>query len=680
MRVYQSEWTLPNARDDEGKLRLGVLEPTWNLLAGWHPDMDLGSSFYDPAVRKPFEVKKIGTVPDMVEVKPQGAVTGHVMMRDGNTAYLSQPEGRVPIMPLFVRDLAGRVVYTGLTRHKQPEDGPRHIMPAGATLLPDNAEGAHMLEKVYFSPFRFVEMSSEMDGDISGNLGTEAAITYQAPNLYPYKLRMDTFYQEGWRLPQTERVFVKPGVDKATADKAASDLLNLWHKRPKDQTYEAFYEANEQAFDSFFESGCTLMPTLEAFNGNNIVAADFTHEGFWPGKAVQGLHEVVGQKDADSPAGTIIEVLEPGYVTHTDMAKARVIVSNGKGYVSPTDPEDSHKRLYPDLRLPHQRTSGKWGATWLPVKPVDFEEPAIWDWDMEGAGRFAQTRGPLWDPLHYYYECVPEVVKAFQENRTRRNINIVKVPEHALGRFYPVTETRGFDTQNVPLLKERREALSLLPTSIVWHEDVTAQTGIGYHPLPLGFEHELDNWWLPDLAPKYRVSATIPLNVEQSMAKVIHPKISPDKYIATVKGDKDECPWISDPLYLMPATSDDRENYPYLKRYLSPTGVPEAEVREMILPFLQRVDLEDEAIHDLDVETIRRLEENWPGLYQIILTANRKAEEAVKFRHSLFKSDYEKYLKALWEATLMQDLYQKVEDARDPKLKLPSSAVMGLQS
>ena len=679
MKVYASEWTYPDVRDNPESLRLGVLAPTWNLHAGWHPDMALSSSFYDPQVRKPFDVKKIGGLPDMVEVKPQGAVTGHVMMADSNTVYLNQPDGNIPIAPLFVRDLAGRIVYTGLVPHKLPEAQPEHIMPTGAVLFPEESEGADLLEKIYFSPFRFIEMSDQMGGQVSGKIATEAATTYMAPNLYPYKLRMDTFYQEGWRIPQTERLFVNPNADRASAEKASSDLLNLWHKRETDQSYETFLEAHESDISAFFEAGCTLIPTIEAFNGNNIVSQAFTHEGFWPGKAVQGLHDIVGQKDDDSPSGTILEVLDPGYVTKADISQARVIVSNGKDYVSPTDPDRSHKRVYPDLRLPHQRTSGKWGVTWLPLKPIDFEDPALWDWEKEGAGRFVQSRGPLWDPLHYYYACTPEVIKAFEENRMRRNINIVKVPEHALGRFYPIVEMRGFDTQNMPLKKSRKDSLSLLISSLIWHEDVTAHTQVGYHPLPMNYEYELDNWWFPDLAPKYRASPTIPLNVEKSMANVIQPKISPDKYMATVVGDAQNCPWVTDPLYLLSPQNDAQSNFPYLKRYLMPTGVPYPEMSEMSLPFLQAVKLENTDMHDIDVEMIRNLEENFPGLYHIILNANQKAEEAVKLRHSLFKSNYEKYLKALWDMTLMQDLYQHIEQQKDPKLKLPSAAIMGVE-
>lgn len=679
MKTYLTDWKTNQQELNADMIRVEALEPVWDLSQGWHPDIESDNSLYDPMIRRPLQLKKVDGMPRLVAMAPEGVVTGHVMMKDSNTISLIQPDQNAPILPLFARDLAGRIIYIGTTRHKQKtKEHKSHLMPFGSMHFDESKVGFNLLERTFFCPFRMVEMSTKLQGSVSGSEGLAAAVTYFAPNLYPYKLRLDTFYQDGWRIPQTERLFVTPVNEKVTADRASSELLKLWKGKPEDQTYEEFVEANEQFMEDIFQRGCTLIPTIEAYNGVNKVDDDFNHVGFWSGRAVVGLHEIVSQEESDAPQGTILKVLEPGFITAKDISPARVVVSDGMKFKSSETERFATarpKRSYPDLRLPHQRTTSKWGAIWVPTHPADFEEPVMWDWEDESSGRFVQTRGPIWDPLHYYYACTPKILDSFKRLRLRRNINLVKVPDDMLTKFHPVVEFRGFDSFNVGKKKLEIQSASLIPTSIFHQSDESCVCDVGYHPLPISFEFELDNWWFPDMAPKNRVTDIIPLNVESRLVGVIRPNIPADRFLAAVEGDI-MAPWVTDPLAMSSLRADDLENYPYLNRYLKP-NVTEEDMTSLVLPYLAEHDEDDYPINQLPTNLVRLMEENWPGLYQIFLGFSRRAMQVDSFRHEMFQKNFMGYIHALWEMTPIDEMFSQADEVRDPKKNLPTSAVSG---
>lgn len=680
MKTYRSEWTNRIRSNDGDSLRIEALEPIWDLSQGWHPDIDGDPSFYDPNLRRPFQVKGVENIPSIISICPEGAVTGHVMVKDGGTISLAQPDKSAPVLPLFVRDLAGRVIYIGITKHRQSSAvASSKLMPPGSALFEESAKGYDLLERVFNCSFRALEISEKAEGEVSGQEDVTAVLSYFAANLHPYKLRLDSFYQDGWRLPQTERLFVTPVNERVVAERAAQSLVKLWTEKTEDTDYETFLENNEEAILSAFKNGCTLIPTLEGFNGINKVNDDFEQTGFWPGRAVAGLHEIVAQEESDAPHGTILKVLELGYVTANEVHPARVIVSDGRNYMAEESQRYSKprpKKCYPDLRLPHQRLSAKWGTCWIPQHPADFEEPIIWDWEAASSARFVQVKGPVWDPLHYYYGSVSEVLNAFQKNRIRRNVNLVKVPDAMLRRFYPVVELTGYDSYDFPRKKQLAMTGSLLPTSIYHVKDPAAICPVGYHPLPISYEYELDNWWFPDLAPNNRVSFEVPLNVESRLVKVVKPNISTDKYIASVKKEGVEAPWSTDPLTMSVPRQDFLENYPYLMRYLQPNNVQHDDVVSMILPYLATMP-EGLPLNNFTNEKVRNVESNWPGLYQVYLGYAQKASRVVALRHKIFQEQFGEYLYGMWDMVPIDDYFETSEKNTDPKKNLPTSAVSG---
>jgi hypothetical protein len=73
----------------------------------------------DPAVedawwgRDPFSPQELpGVTPDLLP-DPRGTTDGHNTLQDSNMLDGLRVDPLVPIAPLFVRDLAGRVIYTG---------------------------------------------------------------------------------------------------------------------------------------------------------------------------------------------------------------------------------------------------------------------------------------------------------------------------------------------------------------------------------------------------------------------------------------------------------------------------------------------------------------------------------------------------------------------------------------
>lgn len=433
---------------------------------------------------------------------------GHHIMED--TAYLGAM-GQVdvwPFAPMFVRDLAGRVVHTGL--NPLPAVPAHRIMPLSCQLVPDDMPGRALLEKVFLTGFRRLEWGCDGLGmALTGRPDVHVRALYAAPHAYPYKLRVDTFYQDGFRLPQVERLFVHATPpDESLA--AGDEFLSRWNTRTEGMDYTSFHEANGGTawFDDLFNRGCTVIPTVEAYNGSFKVTDDFGITDVWAGCVVEGLHDVVEYRPDTSPAGTILSVIQPGYVTAHTCVPARVIASDGSGYVSPNMAPDP---LRPDPRLPHPRLAPE-ADVWLPTHPGHFEIPALWDWNAKG--HFQQTLGPLWDPVHYVYTSTAKIIRAFRHGWPD-NPALAPVPDDMLPRFHPVCALVTYDTVNTRTGEQRRKQAMRTPLSESSLDIIPLLrevAGVGYHPLPWPLEYELDPAVFPELSPVHH-SQNVPDNV-----------------------------------------------------------------------------------------------------------------------------------------------------------------------
>jgi len=536
-------------------------------------------------------------------------------------------------------------------------------------------EGEDLLEQVFLTKFRCLEMSMGFNGQISGAGEDDPLVSasYLGANLYPYKLRLDTFYTDGFRLPQTQMVYAKgmqDGVSPANGRKLGLKLVQQWEQRTPGQDYESWLESlGEARVEELYEAGCSLIPTFEACNGFVAVGRQFEMEDFWPGRAVPGLHDVLEARADKAPLGTILEVREPGFVTADFVRPAKVIISDGSGYVSPNaaDPDP----LVPNLNLPHPRVTDSWRATWLPTHPLHFEPPAMWGWDI-GNGRFMQLTGPLWDPLHYYYESVDRVLAAFDATPlgpTRRGL--VPVPEDMENRFFPVVPMVGFDTFSAAEYTRRFEK-GVLPQSCIKRVQTGAYAaGLGYHPMPAEFEFELDPFWFPELHPLNRDQGDIPEGLDLRLAPVINPQVTKSDFVPTVDAPE-AVTWMADETKLMTPVEDPLENYPELTRYLLPNTEPDMVVRLCPVPYLGQP--EDEAIlakpaplwwtdeEGTMFDDPLALEDVIPGVHDALWDIREKGVQVVKFRHMVYRTNLPLYMLAWWYGWTVEQLELAMED------------------
>lgn len=459
---------------------------------------------------------------------------GHnVMTTNSNPAFLNT-NIKVPLSPNFVRDLAGRIIYIGygpeIKKTEQWENNRHVTFPKNCRVVTDNIEGSEYIENIFLTRFRTLDVSLFYEDDNHQKL-----FCYKSENHYPYKLRLDTFYQDGWRLPQTNMLYARKSAEQSKAKAIGQKFIEAWNDSKDVNTYPEFLEKNggDEWLSKMFQAGCTVIPTHEAYNSYYIVNNEYEIDKRRSGVAVQGLHAILDEKASGEPKGTIIEVVKPGYITATHIEPAQVIVSDGIRY------EASKKAypiaMHPDLRLPHQRTQGVWGATWLPTHPSHFDAPALWGWDM-ATGHFLQMTGPLWDPLHYYYECTPFVIKAFKDHAPESK-HVAYVPETMKDRFYPASSIKGFDVINYNMLKMRSEKDIHPKSAIVRVNDINASSSFGYHPLPQPYEYELSHLWSPELMPKNRIS-TMPRSI--NLAPVIQSYLKPEYYLINAVDTNEE--------------------------------------------------------------------------------------------------------------------------------------------
>jgi hypothetical protein len=489
-------------------------------------------------------------------------IDGHNVMTTNGIASFLDNNIKIPLSPNFVKDLAGRVIYIGYGPEiKQTQDWPnnRHVtFPKNCRIVTTDIEGSDYIENIFLTRFRTLDVSISYEDEAH-----QKYFCYEAENLYPYKLRLDTFYQDGWRLPQTNMLYARKSSDQNKAKTVGLKFIEEWEKSSDIESYREFLKnrGGEDWLEKLFQAGCTVIPTHEAYNSYFIVNSAYEIERRRSGTAVQSLHQILDEKASEEPKGTILEVIQPGFVTSTYIQPAQVIVSDGKRYEAT---KKAYSLLqYPDLRLPHQRTQSVWGATWLPTHPSHFDAPAIWGWDM-ATGHFLQTSGPLWDPLHYYYESTPLVIKSFK-NHVSESKHIAHVPEVMKERFYPVSCINGFDMTSYNTLKMRHEKNIHPKSAILRVNDTQPSSTLGYHPLPYNFEYELNHLWFPELMPNKR-TPMMPKSI--SLMPVIHSNLSPEHYIHNAV-DNNEAERLYRPNLVKDVKRGTLENYPHLHKYLS---------------------------------------------------------------------------------------------------------------
>jgi hypothetical protein len=616
----------------------------WNNLRGQNPHMKVSWPFYSGLLRDLNLVNKR---------QPSHGNNANISCEYGQGVKLSH---LVSLSPTCVRDLSGRVIHIGHGPEVKFDEEwksidkmfPRFSQPAA----PDQTE-------CILTSFRSLDMSIAPDAKESGNEHVPKFLRYKNPNLYPYKLRLDTFYIDGWKLPQTEYLYVKSeGLTLTEVESSAADFFSKWDARGN-LSYEQWHEKHdgESWYEALFEKGVTVIPTFEAHNGYNKVTVDFDLEDFWPGRAVEGLHKIISTAPSDAPKGTILEVKRPGIAMSRRIEPAQVIVSDGSGYKSPhvNDPEP----YFPDLRLPHTRCVAEWGSCHLPTHPSHFEEPALSGWDHV-TGKFMQLSGPLWDPLHYYYKSVDEVVRAFK-SPAENNSEIISVPEHMKTKFYPISIMNGYDLidENV---YQARQANDIAINSAIRRKPLNEEScTLGYHPLPVEFEYELDNWWFPELAPKNRLeNITPPTNLAQKLLPVIRSNVVPSYYAKEVEG---QVWWVSDVENLKIATGRPLEDYPFLTRYLG-DEVNLDKITEWFTLHLEHVsdDILESSAHQLwPNDRADELDKISPGFYTALMGMRSQGLELMRLRHRLYREQPGLYYAAFWSMISIDDLIEELK-------------------
>lgn len=518
--------TLPNSEVPTG---LAVLAGCWDLRHGYHPSLVTHLPMLASLPLFPSAEQR--AVLAGLELPITFTTHGHHLLRDSAYLTAATPSGSMtetvdeyPLAPVFVRDLCGRTIHTGLNPLSAAPSIP--VFPSGCQHLPAGHPAAELIENALFLTYRRIECAAPLP-NASGLAGQPELLLralISRPQQYASKIRPDTFYADGWRLPQVVRVFAQP-VSPTQAQAAADELQQRWQSRPAGQDYETFYDANngDEWFEELFQRGCTVIPTVEAYNGRYHVAEDYTATEVDPGRTVHGLHEVVRREASNLPEGTILAVEEPGWVTATFIQLARVVVSDGSAFVAEPAPQP----LLPNLALPHPRLGGQWGTVWLPTHPQHFAEPALWDWDA--TGHFVQISGPLWDALHYTYSCTAQLIRAARKPLPDIPC-LYALPESLKARFHPIIALTTYDTLNERTAQQRTEDPShpLFGSAVDTVPLAAPVATLGYHPLPWALEYELDPAHLPTLHPRHRVTSC-PLPLQDRLAP-----------LATLHGNADD--------------------------------------------------------------------------------------------------------------------------------------------
>lgn len=476
-----------------------------DLAAGEHPYLPQTNALL--TALKDVAWRQAGELPRGLPLAPNAI--GHHVVAD--TGYAAAAGGGADIMllaPTYVRDLAGRLVYTGLHPFPQLQEGDALRLPRGMEPLPAG-QTAEDIESGFNVAFRLLDMATQPGVQLPA--GARVRAGYPSPQAYPYKIRFDSFYQDGFRVPQTTRLAVNYGADVTQASAAVQAGLQAWQEAAKaSKGYEAFYESQgaDSWVEELFSKGVTLIPTFEAFNGYFQVTEDFGMADVWPGRAVKGLHAVVGERPDHSPEGTILEVRRPGFVTVDEIVPAQVVVSDGGRYRARQT--EVPAPALPDPARPHEHTdmgAMQRGDVWLPTHPQHFDAPALWDWvelpEWPGHARLVQVSGPLWEPLHYVYASTPRVVRAFRMV-DEANPWRAAVAEDMLPRFHPVQALQSYDTFNARTRAARTERASGGPLAHSALDSVPLMrdiAGMGYHALPEALAWRRQPYAFPETVP-----------------------------------------------------------------------------------------------------------------------------------------------------------------------------------
>ena len=616
--------------------QIGLASAYWDAVYGEHPSLVKNENAYysfPPVVDE--EVEDHIFQHDLPLIP---CVDGHNVMTETTVSGHLDIDIKFCLSPNFVRDIAGRIIYIGYGPERKDANQwrlNRHVsFPRNCRPVTENIEGHELIENVLFTRFRCLESSTHYE-----NLNHVVKLSYPAANLYPYKIRLDSFYQDGWRLPQTEMLYVNMYANATKANKYGHDILAIWDQMQNDGfTYADFYEKlqNSGALEKMFVEGCTLIPTTEAHNGYYDIADDFSILHRRAGRAVEGLHDIMDYKTSLEPRGTILEVIEPGYMTPDSIRLAKVIVSDGERY----DIEHKAKGtpLYPDLKLPHTQCCAQWGTTWIPTQPHHFSAPAIWSWGNQ-TGHFLQMSGPLWDPLHYYYSCTDTIIQAFKNNMLEDSRTLAYIPKEMKKRFYPVVPMRGFDTLSFTAKQKVTENETRPNTGLVRIQDREPHCNIGYHPLPVNFEYALGYWAFPELMPQVRVKTTPSAHLK--LAPVITATTRVQTYRNNAQ-DINEFERLSMASMTKEATGNPLEDYPQLHRYLSPYNANMAKnLSTLASCFAESASEPSETLLELS-------EEIGLPFYKEVYEMRQKAVIGLKSRNDIFDNHPDDYIKMNW--------------------------------
>ena len=666
-------------KDQEGglpDLRLKAFGMHWRINEGANP---LHSSVKDFARLWPaFDDVAQANFSDDMQIAPSGDVFGHHVATDNHYGNGLDFEYPAVTLPLYVRDLAGRMVYLPMGYERCNFNNewvlPESVsFPAGVKPVDMAKVGSvECFDNVFFTSFRNCDMSHKtllrsVDGD------EDYMISYYAkPQAYPYKMRLDTFYIDGWKIPQTQMLYAKP-MPERLSEQEAKIFYEKWHLA-KDKGYEAFIEAlGENALEDMFEKGVTLIPTFEACNGYNKVSADFDLEDYYPGRAVLDLHKVVESRVSDLPEGTIIEVRRPGVMMSHRIEPAEVVVSDGSNYRSP---HGDMRPSYPNLKYPHQRISSQWGAVWVPTKPQHFEPPAIWGWD-EKTNHFVQLKGPMWDPLHYYYESVTKVAEVYKKGAIKGSAGLYAVPEEMKLKFYPVKEMRHMDV--VATSEEQQQACYM--NSHIFSVDLDKiVVTVGYHPLPENMDYELSPYWFAYLNPQARQNDEVPIQMTDKLTPVISSAVAASEYKSYIDLEN-AVSWLKDEGLYEELSGDTYEDYPQLKFYQG-MGTPEEALDETFVnvspPFAggeypKALDIYPELKDHAGMEKVAQ------GCYKLWLEMRQAAVSMANQRLRLFKDDIVAYITPYWYVGYQEQTYFEEEEFEEQASKPVSNvAIMGV--
>ena len=662
---YKETWS------DEGIIpdhRINVKSHYWNMGAGEHFFADCKHKNTICRKVKRIEEVSLEIADSDFAVKPVGDIEGHMIVEDYTNSGAIGANRDIPVMPNYVRDLAGRVICIAECFPVQKEASRSKRFPEGSFVVDESIDKNELIENVFFSNFRTLDMSKEQRDYYQGdNLTTHSA--YESANLHPYKLRLDTFYQDGWKVPQTEMLYVKKQEDGSLVQSLIEDLESKWETYEDKLNYEGFYESigGEEYFEDLFNQGVTLIPTLEAYNANPVVDREFNLVDFHAGKFVAEFHEVHSYVDSELPSGTIVNVVEPGYCTHYRAKKAKVVVSNGSQFMSVHEDPDP---LYPDLRLPHQRCSSKWGDVFIPTHPKHFETSAIWGWDIK-TGLFVQEKGPIWDPLHYYYESVDIIIKSYDGEVKDENYWLIDVPSNMKRRFYPVVPFEGFDILDLSEREDREEHRVRPLTMCKRYTESVFSANIGYHAMPPEFEYELDSWFSPESSPVKRVVVDVPLNIRNKLADPILCNVPAKLYMSRQVENSNGNPyWVNDITLLNDSTGEFKKDYPYLSRYYD-NLTSKAKVASMSNVYVYITDIDLNMLRTEYVSSLSlpaSIDDEIRDFNLAYFDFKEKAFLRLKNRVDLYDKFYDEYVMSSWNSSDCNDMSYMLKDQNVEKL------------